>query len=131
MIALSSSPEKLESAKRLGAAHGLDSNDPEWDVKVRELTGGRGADHVVDVVGAKTIVRSLRATRNGGLVTAVGFLGGSENHDLIPEIILGAKTGMWPFRCSFLCQIVCAANMLTHDMQSEALSTPASLCSRT
>ncbi|KAI7782247.1 alcohol dehydrogenase [Diaporthe eres] len=92
VIALSSSPEKLEVAKRLGAAHGLDSNDPEWDVKVRELTGGRGADHVVDVVGASTIVRSLRATRKGGLVTAVGFLGGSENHDLIPEIVLGAKT---------------------------------------
>lgn len=96
MIALSSSPEKLEAAKRLGAAHVLDSNDPEWDVKVRELTGGRGADHVVDVVGASTIVRSLHATRQGGLVTAVGFLSGSEKHDLIPDIIFGAKTGMWP-----------------------------------
>lgn len=96
MIALSSSPEKLEAAKRLGAARVLDSNDPDWDVKVRELTGGRGADHVVDVVGASTITRSLRATRQGGLVTAVGFLSGSEKHDLIPDIIFGAKTGMWP-----------------------------------
>lgn len=96
MIALSSSPEKLEAAERLGAAHVLDSNDPDWDVKVRELTGGHGADHVVDVVGASTIVRSLNATRQGGLVTAVGFLSGSEKHDLIPDIIFGAKTGMWP-----------------------------------
>lgn len=96
MIALSSSSEKIEAARRLGAAHVLDSNDPEWDVKVRELTGGRGADHVVDVVGASTITRSLRATRQGGLVTAVGFLSGSEKHDLIPDIIFGAKTGMWP-----------------------------------
>ena len=94
MIALSSSPEKLEVAKRLGAAHCLDSNDPEWDVKVRELTGGRGADHVVDVVGASTIIRSLRATRQGGLVTAVGFLGGSEKNDVVPDIVFSAKTGM-------------------------------------
>lgn len=94
MIALSSSAEKLEIAKRLGAAHGLDSNDSEWDKKILELTDGRGADHVVDVVGASTIHRSLRATRKGGLVSAVGFLGGSENHDdLIPEIVFGAKTG--------------------------------------
>lgn len=94
MIALSSSAEKLEVAKQLGAAHGLDSNDPEWDTKVLELTGGHGADHVVDVVGASTIHRSLRAVRKGGLVSAVGFLGGPENHDdLIPEIVFGAKTG--------------------------------------
>ncbi|POS75091.1 hypothetical protein DHEL01_v206518 [Diaporthe helianthi] len=95
VIVLSSSPEKLEVAKQLGAAHGLDSKDPEWDTKVLELTAGRGADHVVDVVGASTILRSLRATRKGGFVSAVGFLGGSENHDdLIPEIVFGAKTGM-------------------------------------
>lgn len=96
VIALSSSPEKLNAARRLGAAHALDSNDPEWDVKVRELTGGHGADHVVDVVGASTIVRSLRAVRQGGLVTAVGFLSGSEKHDLIPDIVFGAKTSKWP-----------------------------------
>ncbi|KAK2607033.1 hypothetical protein N8I77_005742 [Diaporthe amygdali] len=92
VIALSSSQEKLEAAKQLGATHGLDSNDPDWDVKVRELTDGRGADHVVDVVGASTIVRSLHATRQGGLVTLVGFLSASEKHDLIQDIILGAKT---------------------------------------
>lgn len=96
MIVLSSSQDKLEAAKRLGATHGLDSNDPEWDVKVRELTGSRGADHVVDVVGASTIVRSLRAARPGGLVSAIGFLSASEEHDLIPDIILGAKTSRWP-----------------------------------
>ncbi|KAL1883980.1 hypothetical protein Daus18300_000088 [Diaporthe australafricana] len=92
VIVLSSSHEKTEAAKRLGATHGLDSNDPEWDVKVRELTGGRGADHVVDVVGASTIIRSLRAARPGGLVSAVGFLGGPEKNDLTLDIILGLKT---------------------------------------
>lgn len=65
-------------------------------MKVRELTDGRGADHVVDVVGASTIVRSLHATRQGGLVTLIGFLSASEKHDLIQDIILGAKTGRSP-----------------------------------
>lgn len=47
-------------------------------------------------MGASTIVRSLRATRKGGLVTAIGFLSVSEKHDLIPDIVFGAKTSSWP-----------------------------------
>lgn len=131
MIVLSSSPQKLEAAKQLGAAHGLDSNDPEWDVKVRELTDGRGADHVVDVVGASTITRSLRATRRGGLVTAVGFLSGSEKHDLIPEIVFGAKTGM-PSSDAHQCMSTCvrATNILTPEIKSEASTTQAPPCLR-
>lgn len=129
MIALSSSPAKLEAARRLGAAHGLDSNDPEWDVKVRELTDGRGADHVVDVIGASTIARSLRATRQGGLVTAVGFLSGSEKHDLIPEIIFGAKTSMWPSNSQSVSVCVCIKHADSWN-KSEALSTRVSRCLR-
>lgn len=93
VIMLSSSDEKLETAKQFGAVHGLRSDDPHWDDKVREYTGGRGADHVVDVIGGASIVQSLRAVRQGGLVTLVGFLSASEKHDLIPDILFGAKTG--------------------------------------
>lgn len=56
------------------------------------MTGGRGADQVLDVVGASTIVESLRALRQDGLVSAIGFMSASEKHDLIPELIFGAKT---------------------------------------
>lgn len=90
---LSSSDEKLETAKQLGAVHGLRSDDPHWDDKVREYTAGRGADHVVDVIGGASIQQSIRAVRNGGLVTIVGFLSASEKHDLIPDILYGGKTG--------------------------------------
>ncbi len=41
-----------------------------------ELTGGAGADHVVEVGGAGTLTRSLRAARYGGFISLIGILGG-------------------------------------------------------
>ena len=49
---------------------------PEWDKKVRDLTGGVGVDHVVEVGGAGTLPRSLKAVRTGGHVALIGVLSG-------------------------------------------------------
>jgi NADPH:quinone reductase-like Zn-dependent oxidoreductase len=77
VIATSSSDEKLARAQRLGADHTINHrNTPEWDVRVRELTGGRGVDHVLEVGGAQTLYRSLAALRDGGRVALVGQLSG-------------------------------------------------------
>jgi NADPH:quinone reductase-like Zn-dependent oxidoreductase len=52
---------------------------------VRELTGGVGADVVVDIAG--TLARSIAATRDGGQVSAVGIFAGVRTEiDLIPLI---------------------------------------------
>ncbi|HYO54098.1 zinc-binding dehydrogenase [Archangium sp.] len=45
-----------------------------WNARVLALTEGRGADHVVDVVGGEGVGRSIGAARVGGTVTLVGFL---------------------------------------------------------
>jgi NADPH:quinone reductase-like Zn-dependent oxidoreductase len=49
---------------------------PEWDVQARELTGGRGVDHLLEVGGAQTLYRSLQALRDGGRIVLVGQLSG-------------------------------------------------------
>jgi NADPH:quinone reductase-like Zn-dependent oxidoreductase len=78
-IVLSSSDEKLRRAQALGATHVHNyRRDPEWQNAVLALTGGEGADHVLDVGGAETIGRSIEALRPGGTITLVGFLGGSQ-----------------------------------------------------
>ncbi|TDZ33398.1 Zinc-type alcohol dehydrogenase-like protein [Colletotrichum spinosum] len=93
VVAFSTSEDKLDILRGLGASQALSYRDrSDWSRDVLDLTGGRGADHVVDVVGAATIAESLRPVRQDGLVSAVGFLSASENHDLIPDIIWGAKT---------------------------------------
>ena len=94
MIAISSSDEKLELARRLGASQTINyRKQPEWDHEVQRLTNGKGVDHVIEVGGAGTIERSLKSLRQGGLVSIIGILTPSQQLDLIPALLYGAKTG--------------------------------------
>jgi NADPH:quinone reductase-like Zn-dependent oxidoreductase len=77
VIATSSSDEKLERARQLGADHTVNyRTTPDWEKEVRAVTGGRGADLVIDVAGQETLGRSVRAVRMGGTVTVTGILSG-------------------------------------------------------
>ncbi len=88
VLGLSSSQEKLERAKAMGLDAGLNYRDnPEWDLWANEQTGGEGVDLVVDVGGAGTLARSLRAIRPGGTVAQVGALAASTDPFPIPLII--------------------------------------------
>jgi len=75
VIATSSSVEKAARVRELGAEAVIDYREhPDWQRIVLELTGGRGADHVVDVVGGENVARSVAACRIGGSVSLIGFL---------------------------------------------------------
>ena len=79
VIATSSSDAKLARLRALGAAEGINHREtPEWQEAVRTLTGGRGADHVVEVGGAGTLPRSIAAARIGGQVALIGVLTGGQ-----------------------------------------------------
>jgi NADPH:quinone reductase-like Zn-dependent oxidoreductase len=74
VIATTSSEEKAERLKALGADAVVNyRTTPDWSGTVRELTGGRGADHVIEVGGPSTIVQSIKATRVLGEVALIGF----------------------------------------------------------
>ena len=90
-IVTSRSAAKLERARALGAAETIDTSaTPEWDKRVLELTGGEGVDHVVEVGGAGTLARSLKAARMGGTVHQIGVLaGGAGEVNLFPLIMKG------------------------------------------
>ncbi len=75
VVATTSSPEKAQMLKALGADDVIDyRRNPNWGEQVRELTSGRGADRVVEVGGPATIEQSLRAVAQGGEITLIGFL---------------------------------------------------------
>ena len=77
VIATSSSDEKLERVKALGADHLINYKEVEaWGPKALELTGGRGVDCVVEIGGAGTLDQSMLATRVGGHVALIGVLAG-------------------------------------------------------
>ncbi|MBV8677426.1 MAG: NAD(P)-dependent alcohol dehydrogenase [Planctomycetaceae bacterium] len=88
VIATSSSDEKLERVRALGASDGINyKTTPDWDRRARELTGGRGVDHVVEVGGAGTLPRSLNAVRMGGRISQIGILSGAGEVNPIPILM--------------------------------------------
>jgi NADPH:quinone reductase-like Zn-dependent oxidoreductase len=87
VIATSSSDEKLDHAKKLGADHLINyKTTPEWGKKARELTAGRGVDVVVEVGGENTLSQSLDAARVGGSIVIIGVLGGFSSPLFMPAL---------------------------------------------
>jgi len=77
VIATSSSPAKLDRLAALGADHLINyKTDEKWGVTARQLTGGRGVDHVVEIGGAGTLTQSIAATRLSGNIALIGVLAG-------------------------------------------------------
>ncbi len=75
---ISSSDEKLARATAMGADVGINyTATPEWSKASREITAGRGFDHIVELGGEKTLPQSLRAIRPGGTISMIGVLSGS------------------------------------------------------
>ncbi|MBR8832569.1 MAG: NAD(P)-dependent alcohol dehydrogenase [Stigonema ocellatum SAG 48.90 = DSM 106950] len=78
VIITSSSDEKLKKAEQLGADVGINYKTiPNWEEKVWNLTNKIGVDHVVEVGGAETLSKSLRAVRYGGRIALIGVLTGT------------------------------------------------------
>lgn len=78
VIATSSSDEKLERTKALGAAHTINyRTTPAWGEAVFELTGG--VDRVVNAAGSGAIDQAVHALANGGEIALMGFMDQADN----------------------------------------------------
>lgn len=77
VIATSSSEQKLNRLKELGADHVINyKKEPKWGALARELNGEKGVDHVVEIGGAETLDQSLNAIRVAGQISLIGILSG-------------------------------------------------------
>lgn len=75
VLATSSSDAKLERLREMGADHLVNyKTTPDWDKAAREVSGGGGVDHVVEVAG--TVDAAVRAVRVNGTVSLIGVLAG-------------------------------------------------------
>lgn len=83
VIAAASTEEKLQLCRDRGATHTIQYEDEDLKARVRELTGGEGADVVYDAVGGRFSEPALRATAWNGRFLVVGFAAGE-----IPRIPL-------------------------------------------
>ena len=80
VIITSSQDDKLARARALGADETINYRSvPEWQDRVRELTSGRGVDHVLEVGGKDTLGRALASLCYGGQVHLIGGVSGSSS----------------------------------------------------
>jgi NADPH:quinone reductase-like Zn-dependent oxidoreductase len=77
IIVTSSSDQKLERAKLLGAEHGINYTKADFAYEVRRLTGKRGVDVVLDCVGGTGWVKSLASLAKGGRLVTCGATAGA------------------------------------------------------
>ncbi|MER2583853.1 MAG: NADPH:quinone oxidoreductase family protein [Candidatus Competibacter sp.] len=99
VIATASSPEKLAVAHEHGADYLIDTRREDVRSRIKELTGGRGADVIYDPVGGELFAASLRAIAFEGRILVIGFAGGTvpqipANHLLVKNVdVIGLN---WP-----------------------------------
>jgi NADPH:quinone reductase-like Zn-dependent oxidoreductase len=89
VLLISSSNEKLEKAKKLGADFLINYKEkPDWQEEIRKLTNGQGVDHIIEVGGIQTLPKSFKAARVGGTVSMIGILSGTENDVSLLPILM-------------------------------------------
>jgi NADPH:quinone reductase-like Zn-dependent oxidoreductase len=87
VIATSSSEEKLEKLKALGADDVINYKaTSDWGQTAKDLTDGRGVDHVIEVGGPATLTQSITACRTGGHIALIGILTGFVTDVSIPAL---------------------------------------------
>ena len=101
VIASTSTAEKMERARELGADHVVNYRDDNWVEQVINLTEGRGVDVAQDLVGAMTWADSLRTLARNGRLVVCGSHSGKSFNLRIPQIyhrqlsILGSNGGTY------------------------------------
>ena len=99
VIATANGQAKLQVARENGADHLIDTSVDDVRLRIKELTGGHGADVVYDPVGGDLFTASLRSMAFEGRILVIGFAGGGipqipANHLLVKNVdVIGVN---WP-----------------------------------
>ncbi len=78
VFATAGSDEKCRAAAALGAARAINYRAEDFVAAVREATGGRGADVILDMVGGDYVARNLKALAEEGRLVQIAFLEGAK-----------------------------------------------------
>jgi NADPH:quinone reductase-like Zn-dependent oxidoreductase len=85
----SSSDEKLDRAREMGATHTVNyKTTPKWGEEIYRMTGKQGVDHVVEVGGAGTIDQSIRSIAPGGCISLIGVLSGNAQEIQLTRVLM-------------------------------------------
>ncbi len=76
VIGTSGSADKLAKLKALGMDHGIQTRKPDFAAKVKELTGGKGADLAINLVGGSVFAELMSSLARKGRIGIVGYVDG-------------------------------------------------------
>jgi len=96
VIGSTTSPEKVELARANGCAHVLNTREPGWEKKVREITGGKGVPVVYDSIGKDTFLAGLDCLQPRGIMVTYGNASGPV--DPFSPAILASKGSLFVTR---------------------------------
>jgi NADPH2:quinone reductase len=77
VFATAGSAEKCAACERLGAERGINYRTEDFVEVVRQLTGGKGVDVILDMVGGEYVPREIKALATDGRLSIIAFLGGT------------------------------------------------------
>jgi NADPH2:quinone reductase len=77
VFATAGTRDKCRACEVLGAERGIDYREEDFVVVVKELTGGKGVDVILDMVGGDYVPRELKCLAADGRLSLIAFLGGS------------------------------------------------------
>ena len=78
VFATAGSAEKCAACERLGAERAINYRDTDFVVAIREATGGRGVDVILDMVGGEYVQRNIEALALEGRLVQISTLGGAK-----------------------------------------------------
>lgn len=85
-------PEKLELARQMGADEVVDARNEDVAARVLELTGGAGADAILEFVGLPSVIETdLRCLRRDGVLVLLGYVPGQVFHAESTDVVLTEK----------------------------------------
>ncbi|WP_254544761.1 zinc-binding dehydrogenase [Halomarina pelagica] len=86
VYAASSSEEKAERLRDLGAEYVIDYTETDIDDAIADLTGRRGVDVVFESVGGETYERAVRSLARGGRLVTIGATTGDADQAMLPHV---------------------------------------------
>ena len=104
VIATAGSDRKLDHCRQLGADHVINYRAAPFAPHVREITGGVGADVIIDPIGGRVLEQSLRCIAFEGRLVSLGFASGqlptiAVNHIFVKNYsVLGLHWGLYERR---------------------------------
>ena len=78
VITTTGSDAKCEAARSLGADRAVNYRSQDFLEAVKDATGGRGVDVILDMVGGSYIEKNIRALADDGRLVYIGFQSGSK-----------------------------------------------------